>query len=47
MTENYETSGKYDLKMKFYERLEDGGEREVACMLFTLRIEAQQSGSLR
>ena len=30
--------GKYDLKWKFYERLDNGDEKELACFLFTIKI---------
>ena len=31
-------TGKYDLKWKFWERLDNGEEKEVACFLFTIKI---------
>ena len=38
LTGNFVLLGKYDLKWRFYERQEDGEEREVSCMLFTIKI---------
>jgi len=31
-------TGKYDLKWKFFERLDNGEEKELACFLFTIKI---------
>ena len=30
--------GLYDLKWKFWERMDDGQEKEIGCFLFTIKI---------